>query len=149
MKKDSGIIGVLALLGLFLIFFVPLAIISLIFGLADLCSKKILSNEEMKKVMDEEKKKIGIPHFVSIAIRNTPKYDFSIFGGYGGKMQELGKNKYLVSLGHATNRRTIAHEIFHVYRFLAIKDENGLYFYDELLARIYELFRINLSLKKI
>ena len=149
MKSALEIIGVLALLGLFLVFLAPLAIISLVFGFVDLCSKKISSSEEIKKVVEEEKKKIGIPDFVSIAVRNTPKYDFSFFGGYGGKAQELVENKYLISLGYATNRRTIAHEIFHVYRFSAIKDESGLYFYDEILARIYELFRLNLSSKKI
>ena len=112
-----------------IVFLAPLAIISLVFGSIDFCSKKISSSEEIKKVVEEEKKKIGIPHSVSIAVRNTPKYDFSIFGGYGGKTQ--------------------GHEIFHVYRYLAIQDENDLYWYDEILARIYELFRINLSLKKI
>jgi len=149
MKEALGIIGVLALLGLFLVFLAPLVIISLVFGFIDLCTKRISGREEIKKVVEEEKKKIGIPDSASIAVRNTPKYDFSIFGGYGGKTQELGENKYLISLGYATNRKTIAHEIFHVYRYLAIKGEDDLPIYDELLVRIYELCRINLSLKKI
>lgn len=149
MKTVFKIIAVLVLLGLIIIFLVPLTIISLVFGFIDLCAKKISGSEEIKKVVEEEKKKIGIPDSATVVIRSVPKYDFSIFGGYGGKTQELGENKHLISLGYTTNRRTIAHEIFHVYRYLAIKDERGLYFYEEFLARIYELFRINLSLKKI
>lgn len=149
MKSFVEIVVVLALMGLFIILLAPFAIISLVFGFIDLCTKKISSSEEIKKVVEEEKKKIGIPHSVSVAIRHNPKYNFSIFGGYGGKTQALKENKYLISLGYATNRKTIAHELFHVYRFLAIQDENGLYWYDEILAKIYELFGLKLSLKKI
>ena len=125
------------------------AISALIFGIIDAFTKKITGADEIEKIIEEERKKLEIPDEIITALRIAPKFDYSIFGGYGGRTRELQKNKYLIELSNTTNRRTIAHELFHVYRFLAIQDERGLYFYDELLARIYELFRINLSLKKI
>lgn len=149
MRKALKGIAILVLVVLLAVACALLAIPALIFGLIDAFTKKIAGDNEIKKNIEKERKKLGIPDGIITALRIDPKFDYSIFGGYGGRMRELQKSKYLIELSNTTSRHAISHELFHVYRHLAVRSENELCWYDEILARIYEFFGANLSLKKI
>jgi hypothetical protein len=89
---------------------------------------EIKTKKELEKVLEEERKKLGLTT-QEISIKFGESF-------YDAQVQRIGDNRYEITLDELRDRQTVRHELYHIYKGHADADIKGISTWENLTKEI-------------